>query len=70
MRTIGYHMLTRFLLDQTRPLTLPNQVLNPMMDTVAEWSDDPHGNAWINRIEDRLTTRGAWRPRHARQQKS
>ena len=70
MRTIGYQMLTRFLLDQTRPLTLPDQVLNPMMDTVAEWSDDPHGSAWINRIEDRLTTAGAWRPRHARQQQS
>ncbi|MCU0762850.1 MAG: DUF2236 domain-containing protein [Hydrogenophaga sp.] len=59
-RTLGYHMLTRFLLDQTRPLTLPEQVLNPMMDTVAAWSDDHHNGRWANRIEDRLTTTGRW----------
>ncbi|MDR7149874.1 hypothetical protein J2W49_001829 [Hydrogenophaga palleronii] len=69
-RTIGYHMLTRFLLDQTRPLTLPDQVLNPMMDTVAEWSDDPKASAWINRLEDRLTTAGTWRPSAAKQQQN
>lgn len=59
-RTLGYHMLTRFLLDQTRPLTLPEQVLNPMMDTVAQWSEDPHSTNLANRIEDRLTTPGRW----------
>jgi len=66
-RTIGYHMLTRFLLDQTRPLTLPKQVLNPMMDTVADWSHDPKASTWINRLEDRLTTTGTWRPSAAKQ---
>jgi len=70
MRTIGYHMLTRFLLDQTRPLTLPEQVLNPMMDTVAEWSDDPKASTWINRLEDRLTTTGTWQPSDAPQQRN
>lgn len=59
-RTLGYHMLTRFLLDQTRPLTLPEQVLNPMMDTVAQWGHDPSSSDWANRIEDRLTTTGHW----------
>lgn len=59
-RTLGYHMLTRFLLDQTRPLTLPEQVLNPMMDTVADWGHDPHNGRLANRIEDHLTTTGRW----------
>jgi hypothetical protein len=27
---------------------------------VHSWSDDPHAPGWINRIEDRLTTRGSW----------
>lgn len=67
-RTIGYHMLTRFLLDQTRPLTLPDQVLNPMMHTVAEWGHDPKASAWINRLEDRLTTDGPWQNPSAAQQ--
>jgi hypothetical protein len=34
-RVISYHMLSRFLLDQTRPLGLPEHVLNPMRD--ARW---------------------------------
>lgn len=62
-RVIGYHMLTRFLLDQTRPLTLPDQVLDPMMQTVADWGHDDHSAAWINRMEDRLTTAGPWQAR-------
>jgi hypothetical protein len=62
-RTIGYHMLTRFLLDQTRPLTLPEQVLNPMMQTVEAWSHDPQSSRWWNRLEDRMTTQGPWRAR-------
>lgn len=61
-RVVGYHFLTRFLLDQTRPLTLPEALLNPMRDTVANWHHDRHAPAWVNRLEDRLTTAGAWRP--------
>jgi hypothetical protein len=61
-RIVGYHLLTHFLLDQTRPLNLPDQLLNPLTDTVAAWSDDPGAPDWINRLEDRWTTTGHWRP--------
>lgn len=61
-RVVGYHLLTRFLLDQTRPLTLPDELLAPMHGTVAAWHHDARAPAWVNRLEDRLTTHGAWRP--------
>ena len=60
-RIIGYHLLTRFLLDQTRPLNLPEHVLAPMQNCVAAWGEDPHAAPWLNRLEDRLTTTGLWR---------
>ncbi len=61
-RVIGYHLLTRFLLDQTRPLGLPAQLLGPMHGTVAQWHHDHRAPAWVNRLEDRLTTHGRWSP--------
>lgn len=61
VRVVGYHFLTRFLLDQTRPLALPERLLDPMARTVAGWSDDPAAPGWLSRLEDRLTTHGPWR---------
>ena len=60
VRVVGYHLLSRFLLDQTRPLGLPEQVLNPMRSAVATWHDEPRASAWLNRLEDRWTTTGPW----------
>ena len=60
-RVVGYHLLTRFMLDQARPLGLPDELLNPVCDTVAQWHHDARAPAWVNRLEDRMTTRGAWR---------
>ncbi len=62
-RVVGYHLLTRFLLDQTRPLTLPAELLEPMHATVAGWQQDPRAPGWLNRLEDRITTVGAWKAR-------
>ena len=59
-RVIGYHLLSRFLLDQTRPIGLPEHVLNPLQATVAGWHEEPRAPGWLNWLEDRLTTRGAW----------
>ncbi len=59
-RVIGYHMLSQFLLDQTRPIGLPDHVLNPLQNTVAQWSDEPRAPGWLNWLEDRLTTHGSW----------
>lgn len=59
-RAVGYHLLTRFLMDQTRPLALPLALVPAMQDTVAGWSHDHHAPRWVNWLEDRLTTGGAW----------
>lgn len=59
-RVVGYHLLSRFLLDQTRPIGLPEHVLNPLRATVAGWDEDERAPSWLNWLEDRLTTRGAW----------
>ena len=62
-RVIGYHLLKRLLLDQTRRLGLPQELLQPLHDTVGAWHEDAKAPRWVNRLEDRLTTVGAWRPR-------
>jgi ER-bound oxygenase mpaB/B'/Rubber oxygenase, catalytic domain len=59
-RILGYHLLTKLLLDQTRPLALPEKVLQNIHTTVAQWSDDPNTLGWLNRIEDFFTTKGSW----------
>ncbi|MEP6791604.1 MAG: oxygenase MpaB family protein [Ramlibacter sp.] len=61
-RIVGYHLLTRILLDQTRPLALPDELLAPLSSTVAGWHHDRRAPAWVNRLEDLMTTRGEWRP--------
>jgi hypothetical protein len=60
-RVIGYHFLTRFLLDQTRPLTLPSELIGPMRETVAKWHRDDRAPPWVQRLENRMTTQGEWR---------
>ncbi|TFZ02039.1 carotenoid biosynthesis protein [Ramlibacter humi] len=58
-RVVGYHLLTRFLLDQTRPLGLPEELLNPMKHTVSGWHQDARSPRWVNRLETRLTRKTA-----------
>lgn len=62
-RIVGYHLLTTMLLDQTRPLTLPDHLLNRVDETMGTWGEDRKAPRWINAIEDWLTTRGSWRHR-------
>lgn len=59
-RVIGYHLLIPFLMDQTRALKLPTQLLTQMHATVATWGDDTRAPGWLNRLEDRLTLHGRW----------
>jgi hypothetical protein len=61
-RVVGYHLLTRFLLDQTRPLGLPDELLQPMHSTVAGWHHDAKAPRWVSRLEQRMTTTGEWSP--------
>lgn len=60
-RVLGYRLVTRLLMDQTRSLRLPTQLLGHADAMLDHWSDDPHAPRWINAIEDRLTTYGSWR---------
>ena len=60
-RLIGYQLMTRILMQQARPLALPENLradIDTMMDA---WADDPKAPRWLNRIEDRFTTPGSWR---------
>jgi ER-bound oxygenase mpaB/B'/Rubber oxygenase, catalytic domain len=59
-RVVGYHLLTTFLMDQTRPLKLPTHLLNQIEATIGTWDDDPKAPSWLNRLEDRMTVGGAW----------
>jgi ER-bound oxygenase mpaB/B'/Rubber oxygenase, catalytic domain len=59
-RVLGYHMMSRLLMDQTRPLKLPNHLLNQMQAMIGQWSHDTSNPAWVNRVEDRLTASGDW----------
>jgi hypothetical protein len=62
VRVLGYHVVTKLLMDQTRPLQLPNHLLSRVGDTVAAWGDDPKAPRWLNVMEDRFTTVGHWMP--------
>lgn len=59
-RILGYHLITGLLMDQTRPLQLPERVLNQVDATVGTWGEDPRAPAWLNVMEDRYTTIGRW----------
>jgi ER-bound oxygenase mpaB/B'/Rubber oxygenase, catalytic domain len=59
-RIMGYHLLTKMLMSQTRPLNLPDEVLEDLHRTVAQWGNDSKAHPWINRLEDRWTSRGQW----------
>ena len=59
-RLIGYLLLTRLLMDQTRPLRLPGSTQQQMALTVAGWGRDPQAPAWMNALEDRFTVAGDW----------
>ncbi len=71
-RLIGYRLLTKLLMDQTRPLRLPDTAQRQMALTVAGWGRDPQAPDWINALEDRFTTQGEWAvpPPAAQQQAS
>ncbi|RZA22731.1 MAG: DUF2236 domain-containing protein, partial [Lysobacteraceae bacterium] len=40
-RVAGYRLVTRLLMDQTRPLRLPQSLLGQVEDTLAGWQHDP-----------------------------
>jgi len=59
-RVVGYQFMAKFLMDQTRPLKLPDHLLGSVADMMNSWSDDPKAPDWMNRLEDRMTIKGDW----------
>jgi hypothetical protein len=45
------------LMDQTRPLKLPEALLNQMGAMTGQWHVDPKAPGWINKVEHMLTGR-------------
>lgn len=60
-RLLGYHLMTKLLMDQTKPLKLPQHLLNRVNVMMDQWSEDPKAPGWMNALEDRLTVRGSWK---------
>lgn len=54
-RVLGYHFMKKILMDQTRPLKLPERVLNQAQTMMTRWRTDPHAPRWLGAIEARLT---------------
>ena len=59
-RILGYHFMSRLLMNQTRPLNLPEQLLNDTNDAIDSWSDDAKAPGWVNSIEKKFTSKGRW----------
>ena len=59
-RVVGYQVMAKFLMDQTRPLKLPSQLLDGVANMMSAWSEDPKAPKWINKLEDRFTVKGDW----------
>jgi len=53
-RAFGYRLVSRFLMDQTRPLRLPDALLGQVRQALGEWRHDPRAPRWLNRLEARL----------------
>ena len=59
-RLLGYQLMTKLMMDQTRPLKLPQHVRDRVDAMMQHWSDDPKAPAWMNSLEDHMTIKGSW----------
>lgn len=59
-RILGYHFMSQLLMDQTRPLNLPEHLLNQTNDTISDWTVDAKAPKWLNYLEKKFTTTGQW----------
>lgn len=56
-RVVGYHFTVKLLMDQTRPLNLPPQLLGSVNDMMQTLQRDPKAPKWVNAVERSLTRR-------------
>ena len=54
-RLLGKQLMSKILMDQTRPLKLPEHLLYSVNSTMADWQTDPKAPAWMNALEARLS---------------
>jgi uncharacterized membrane protein len=59
-RVLGYHLMSKIMMDQTHPLKLPETLLNEVNSVMGTWGDDSQAPRWMNRLEDHLTKPGKW----------
>ena len=62
-RAVGYPLICKLMMSQTRPLLLPDGLKAKVEGVIAQWAYDPKAPAWMNALEDRYTTPGPWTKR-------
>jgi ER-bound oxygenase mpaB/B'/Rubber oxygenase, catalytic domain len=60
-RVLGYQLMCKLLMDQTRPLKLPAHLSGRIANMMSGWGNDPKAPKWVNTLEDCMTERGPWR---------
>jgi hypothetical protein len=58
-RILGYRLTVRCLMDQTRPLKLPDALLRQVGGAVRDWDVDPRAPGWMKAIERRFRPEAA-----------
>jgi hypothetical protein len=56
-RALGYRLTARILMDQTRPLRLPDALLHQVNAAMHTWHTDRQAPRWMNKLEARLAGR-------------
>ena len=59
-RVLGYQLITRLMMDQTRPLRVPEHLSSDMDVMLNRWGRDRLAPAWLNKFEGLLTTKNGW----------
>jgi ER-bound oxygenase mpaB/B'/Rubber oxygenase, catalytic domain len=59
-RAVGYQLVCRLLMDETRPLAVPATLRPRIVAVIRRWGRDREASARMNAIEDRFTTEGDW----------
>jgi hypothetical protein len=59
-RAIGYRLTCALLMSQTRELSVPERLRPGIRSLIGGWGQDATAPAWLNALEDRMTTPGDW----------
>ncbi len=59
-RAVGYQLVCRLLMDETRPLAVPATLRPRIASVIRGWGRDREASPRMNALEDRFTTAGDW----------